>query len=56
MRMLYFLQFLIDLFSQTVYTRRPPNTIYHIAEEGNIGKTDHLIPIENEFEKLKKMV
>jgi hypothetical protein len=57
MRILYFFQFLYDLFSQSLYNRyQPPSTIYHIAEEGNIGKTVHLIPVENEFEKSKKMV
>ena len=57
MRILYFFQFLFDLFNKTVYNRySAPSTIYHIAEEGNIGKTVHLIPVENEFEKLKKMV
>ena len=57
MSILYFFQFLFDLFNKTVYNRySAPSTIYHIAEEGNIGKTVHLIPVENEFEKLKKMV
>ena len=55
MRILYLLQVLIELFYKSEYIRIPPTTLYHNAEEGDIGKVVHLIPIQNEFKICKKM-